>query len=545
MSSSVSRGGRLRFELLRYALILLAIGFALVPIVWMITMALKPVEEWTDAGAALHWWPHHPTLENFRYIFGHSSSKLITSLDTTATRPILASVLSASIGTAIAMVCGACAAYGVSRFNAGGNLPLALLQLRIFPPMAVMIPVMIMWTFLGLIDTWYGLALIYGIVTMPFAFWLMKTFFDEMPKELEEAALVEGCSRFRVFQRVTLPMMMAPFASAALLVFIFNWSDYLIALLLTLEGLAHHPGLYGEPLLQHDRPALWRESRARPHRRRAPGGARPLHSALSRARPHLWSAQAMNALAKPAEAIAPLAEAVDESPRNASRLGLWLTLPAQALLLFIVLFPLLMVLYISLTDWTPLVGKPWYSAWLYWNSFDNYTDVVTNGRFWSALERTGVIMIVCVPLELVLGLGLALLFVDEFSGKRVFYSILLMPMMVVPAVAGYMFYMLFQSGGPINGLHVDADGPQYRHPLAQPGNAGDGRGHDLRRLAVDAADVSHPAGGPARGARRSDADGGAARRGSLGALPLHRAAAYPRHSDDRRRHPGDRDLQDF
>ena len=121
-------------------------------------------------------------------------------------------------------------------------------------------------------------------------------------------------------------------------------------------------------------------------------------------------------------------------------------------MLFIVLFPLLMVLYISLTDWTPLVGKPWYSAWLYWNNFDNYTDVVTNGRFWSALGRTGVIMIVCVPLELAFGLGLALLFVDEFSGKRILYSILLMPMMVVPAVAGYMFYMLFQSGGPINGL---------------------------------------------------------------------------------------------
>jgi multiple sugar transport system permease protein len=160
----------------------------------------------------------------------------------------------------------------------------------------------------------------------------------------------------------------------------------------------------------------------------------------------------MNALAKPAEGVAQLAEAVDDSPRNTSRLGLWLTLPTQALLLFIVLFPLLMVLYISFTDWTPLAGKPWYSAWLYWNNFDNYIEVATNGRFWSALERTGVVMVVCVPLELAIGLGLALLFVDEFLGKRVFYSILLMPMMVVPAVAGYMFYMLFQSGGPINGL---------------------------------------------------------------------------------------------
>jgi multiple sugar transport system permease protein len=199
----------------------------------MATMAFKPVEEWTAAGRSLHWLPLQPTLDNFRFIFGSSNSQLIVSIDQTAARPIIASLLSASIGTVIAMFCGTLAAYGVSRFDAGRNLPLALLQLRIFPPMAVMIPVMIMWTFLGMIDTWFGLALIYGIVTLPFSFWLMKTFFDEMPRELEEAALVEGCTRFRVFHRITLPIMMAPFASAALLVFIFNWSDYLIALLLT------------------------------------------------------------------------------------------------------------------------------------------------------------------------------------------------------------------------------------------------------------------------------------------------------------------------
>jgi multiple sugar transport system permease protein len=160
----------------------------------------------------------------------------------------------------------------------------------------------------------------------------------------------------------------------------------------------------------------------------------------------------MSALAKRAEGVSPIVAAPAAAHRAESRLGLWLTLPAQALLLFIVLFPLLMVVYISLTDWTPLVGKPWYSAWLYWNGFENYFDVVTNSRLWGALARTGLIIIVCVPIELLFGLGVALLFVDDFPGKRVFYSILLTPMMVVPAVAGYMFYMLFQSGGPINGL---------------------------------------------------------------------------------------------
>jgi multiple sugar transport system permease protein len=221
------------FAVMRYGVVLTAMAIALIPILWMTTMAFKPISEWTDSGADLHLLPHHWTLNNFRFIFGQSDNRLIITLDSTATRPIIASLLSSILGTLIAMAAGTLAAYGVSRFQTGKNLPLALLQMRIFPPIAVMIPVMIMWTFLGLIDSWYGLALIYGIVTLPFGFWLMKTFFDEMPRELEEAALVEGCSRMRVFRRVTLPMLLAPLGSATLLVFIFNWSDYLVALLLT------------------------------------------------------------------------------------------------------------------------------------------------------------------------------------------------------------------------------------------------------------------------------------------------------------------------
>ncbi len=224
---------RLWPELGRYVLILAALAITLIPTLWMVSMAFKPISEWTASGAALTWWPKEPTLDNFRFIFGTSSSELLVALEKTAWRPILASLLSATFGTIIAMVCGTAAAYAVSRFRVGGNLPLSLIQLRIFPPMAVLIPVMIMWTFLNLTDTWWGLALIYGIVTLPFSFWLMKTFFDEMPREIEEAALVEGCSRLRVFLKITFPMMLAPFASSALFVFILNWSDYLIALLLT------------------------------------------------------------------------------------------------------------------------------------------------------------------------------------------------------------------------------------------------------------------------------------------------------------------------
>jgi multiple sugar transport system permease protein len=139
-------------------------------------------------------------------------------------------------------------------------------------------------------------------------------------------------------------------------------------------------------------------------------------------------------------------------PDAASRLGMRLTLPAQILVVFIAAFPLLMQLYISLTDWSPLTGAPWLRAWEFWNGFANYGDVLRDDRLLGALWRTFIVMAVCVPIEFFLGLALATLFVDEFPGKRVFYSILIMPMMVVPAVAGYMFFMLFQSGGPVNDI---------------------------------------------------------------------------------------------
>jgi multiple sugar transport system permease protein len=217
----------------RYLLIGLASVIALVPVAWMATMAFKPREEWTSGIDQLSWLPKNPTFDNFTFIFTGHAPKLLVAIDRVAIGPAISSIVCATLGTIIAVAVGTLAAYAVSRFKVGQNLPLSILQLRLFPPLAVMIPVMIMWAFLGLIDTWWGLSLIYGIVTLPFSFWLMMTFFDDVPREIEEAALVEGCTPWIVFRRVTLPMVKAPLATTILFVFILNWSDYAIALLLT------------------------------------------------------------------------------------------------------------------------------------------------------------------------------------------------------------------------------------------------------------------------------------------------------------------------
>lgn len=215
----------------------LAVAFfaalALLPIAWMASMAFKPAAEWTSASGGLTFLPKDPTLNNFRYVFTGSSPDQMVGLDRTVWGPLFASLLTSICGTLIAVICGTAAAYAVSREKINESVGLSLLQLRIFPPLAVMIPVMIMWAFLGMIDTWWGLALIYGIVTLPFSYWLMKAYFDELPREIEEVAIVEGCTSFEAFRQITLPIVASAVASTALFIFILNWSDYLIALLLT------------------------------------------------------------------------------------------------------------------------------------------------------------------------------------------------------------------------------------------------------------------------------------------------------------------------
>jgi multiple sugar transport system permease protein len=219
--------------IIRTFLVAFAAAIALMPIAWMASMAFKPPEEWTSATGAVRFLPVNPTLSNFEYVFTGNAMNMAVSLDRTVWWPLFASLLTSVVGTLIAVVCGTAAAYAVSREKIGGNIGLSLLQLRIFPPLAVMIPVMMMWNYLRMIDTWWGLSLIYGIVTLPFSFWLMKAYFDELPREIEEAAIVEGCTPFEAFRQITLPIVASAVASTALFIFILNWSDYLIALLLT------------------------------------------------------------------------------------------------------------------------------------------------------------------------------------------------------------------------------------------------------------------------------------------------------------------------
>lgn len=148
--------------------------------------------------------------------------------------------------------------------------------------------------------------------------------------------------------------------------------------------------------------------------------------------------------------------ATGRSPR--SSVGRWLVVPGQIISLVVLVVPLLVALYMSFTDWSPTRGSLLAAPFV---GLDNYKELlVYDNRFLEAVGRTLVLSVICLSLEFALGLSLAVLFLREFRGKKLLFSAFLTPMMILPVVVGYTFWMLFQSNGPVNQMLMAVFGPQ-------------------------------------------------------------------------------------
>ncbi len=200
-------------------------------------MAFKPVDEWETFGTGrVFWVPEQPTLDNFRVIFKiKTNSSFVEATFPSAVAPIEHSLVAAVGGTGLALLVGTFAAYGIARFRAGGRLfPFAILQLRMFPPIVFLIPLFFFfWVYLDLWDTYLGLILVYGATSFVFVVWLMRSFFLDVPREISEAAIVDGCTQWGAFFKAVLPQVKGGLAATGLFVFILNWSDLMIALVLS------------------------------------------------------------------------------------------------------------------------------------------------------------------------------------------------------------------------------------------------------------------------------------------------------------------------
>ena len=170
-------------------------------------------------------WIFIPTVKNYVQIFKTSSFL----------RYILNSLIVASTNTFVSLALGSLAAYGLARYKFRGseNLSFWILSIRMMPPVAAIIPIYIIMKKLRILDTPWCLVMIYLTFNLPFIVWMMKGFFEDVPREIEESALIDGCSEFDVFLKIALPLVAPGLAATAILVFIFSWNEFLFALILT------------------------------------------------------------------------------------------------------------------------------------------------------------------------------------------------------------------------------------------------------------------------------------------------------------------------
>ncbi len=170
-------------------------------------------------------WIFKPTLENYTEIFEFSPF----------TKYLLNSFIVASLNTGVVLVLGSFAAYSLARFKFKGADDIAfwILSVRMMPPVAAIIPIYIIMRNLRLLDTPWSLVITYLTFNLPFAVWMMRSFFREIPREIEESALVDGCSIFRSFRSIALPLAAPGLAATGILTFIFSWNEFLFALILT------------------------------------------------------------------------------------------------------------------------------------------------------------------------------------------------------------------------------------------------------------------------------------------------------------------------
>jgi trehalose/maltose transport system permease protein len=195
--------------------------FCLFPFYWLINVSLKTGTDLAQSDL----FPPAPTLDNYDSIFKNGDF----------TSALRNSVIVTSVTTVLALIVGSFAAYALARLRFPHKFLLlaAILSISTFPPIAIAAPIFKLWTEIGFYDTYIGLILPYLTFALPLAIYILTSFFKEIPKELEEAALVDGATYFQAFRKVVLPLAAPGLVTAGLLTAFFVWNEFLLAQTLT------------------------------------------------------------------------------------------------------------------------------------------------------------------------------------------------------------------------------------------------------------------------------------------------------------------------
>jgi multiple sugar transport system permease protein len=206
-----------------YVFIALWLIGVLGPYAWMFITSITPPDELVESASRI--WPQNPTFDAYRYLFSNP-------------RFIAYSLNSAIVaaGTVIVMTTFALlAGTALSRYRFRGRtlVLFGTLLLQLFPTVLLIAPLYIEMRTFGLLDTKQGLMLVYTAFSLPFSTWLMKGYVDQIPKEIEEAASIDGCTRFQTFLHVIVPLTKPGAAAVATFAFIYSWNEFIYALTFT------------------------------------------------------------------------------------------------------------------------------------------------------------------------------------------------------------------------------------------------------------------------------------------------------------------------
>jgi multiple sugar transport system permease protein len=229
------RTRRALYRLLRFTLLglwLFVVGF---PIYWIVATSFKPDYEWFAWPPV--YWSRTPTLDNYRAVWTGATGTVTTQHVQSMQKPWIAlgnSLLISLLATTLSVAFGTLVAYGTSRYQLLSETRLFnLLMLRMIPPIVIAVPLTLYYSTLHLLDSVTGLVIVYVISTLPYAVWMTKSFVDEIPREMEQAAEILGASRWRTIWEVIVPLMRSGILATFLFILILTWSEYLMALILS------------------------------------------------------------------------------------------------------------------------------------------------------------------------------------------------------------------------------------------------------------------------------------------------------------------------
>ena len=218
---------------------ILVVGLFMLPLFWWLLASIKPISAQFDlAGNVV--FDFVPTFDNYAAtLFGFNPYEA-AGFDMgenffDSRQPLLSSTVIALCATALSLILSTPAAYALSRMTFRGRerfVGLILLQ-RLMPPIAIIVPTVYLMRDVKLYDTHVGIILVHSLMNLPVAVLLLKSFFDEVPREIDDAAMIDGATRLQIFHRIVLPMVRSGVAATAVLCFIFSWTEFLFSLFLT------------------------------------------------------------------------------------------------------------------------------------------------------------------------------------------------------------------------------------------------------------------------------------------------------------------------